>query len=86
MTIVIEALAIDDGQSGLASAYRLRQEGLNPVLMEAGVRTAGSWPSYYDCLTLFSLPGTALYPVDGDPTGYPHRTKSSPVSSGTPPG
>ncbi|GIH96960.1 monooxygenase [Planobispora siamensis] len=45
-------------------------------MLEAGQRTAGSWPAYYDSLTLFSparysaLPGL---PFGGDPDRHPHR-------------
>jgi putative flavoprotein involved in K+ transport len=71
-----EVVVIGGGQSGLATAYALRREGVTPVLLEAADRPAGSWPHYYDSLTLFSparyssLPGM---PFGGDPDRYPHR-------------
>ncbi|WP_169988065.1 NAD(P)/FAD-dependent oxidoreductase [Microbispora sp. H10836] len=71
-----EVVVIGSGQSGLATAYALRREGLTPVLLEAADRPAGSWPHYYDSLTLFSparyscLPGM---PFGGDPDRYPRR-------------
>ncbi|MER7730031.1 NAD(P)-binding domain-containing protein [Streptomyces erythrochromogenes] len=46
------------------------------MALEASERVAGSWPHYYDSLTLFSparfstLPGM---PFGGDPDRYPHR-------------
>jgi putative flavoprotein involved in K+ transport len=46
------------------------------VVLEAGPEPAGSWPHYYDSLTLFSparyssLPGLDF---PGDPGHYPHR-------------
>ncbi|WP_323178409.1 NAD(P)/FAD-dependent oxidoreductase [Streptomyces sp. NBC_00474] len=67
---------IGGGQSGLAAARALRRQGLEPVVLEAADRPAGSWPRYHDSLTLFSpagyssLPGT---PFGGDPDRYPHR-------------
>ena len=67
---------IGGGQSGLAGAFAAREAGLRPVLLEAGDRTVGSWPEYYDSLTLFSparysgLPGA---PFPGDPDHYPTR-------------
>ncbi|HEX3785319.1 MAG TPA: NAD(P)/FAD-dependent oxidoreductase [Pseudonocardiaceae bacterium] len=72
----IDALVIGGGQAGLAAAYALRQSGCAPVVLEAGEEPVGSWPSYYDSLTLFSparfsaLPGMAF---PGDPEHYPHR-------------
>ncbi|WP_046776628.1 flavin-containing monooxygenase [Streptomyces yangpuensis] len=72
----VEAVVIGGGQSGLASADALVRAGLKPVVLEASDRAAGSWPHYYDSLTLFSpsrfsaLPGV---PFGGDPDRYPHR-------------
>ncbi|GAA3989501.1 ArsO family NAD(P)H-dependent flavin-containing monooxygenase [Allokutzneria multivorans] len=71
-----DALIIGGGQAGLAAAHALRQHGLRPVILEAGAEAVGSWPRYYDSLTLFSparfssLPGLAF---GGDPERYPHR-------------
>jgi putative flavoprotein involved in K+ transport len=73
---MIDTLVIGGGQSGLAAAYALREAGLEPVIVEAGEQAAGSWPRYYDSLTLFSparyssLPGL---PFGGAPDRYPHR-------------
>jgi putative flavoprotein involved in K+ transport len=72
----IDALVIGGGQAGLATAYALRTAGTAPVVLEAGEEPVGSWPSYYDSLTLFSpacysaLPGMGF---PGDPDRYPHR-------------
>ncbi len=71
-----DAIIIGGGQAGLAAAYALRTGGLKPVILEAGAEPVGSWPRYYDSLTLFSparyssLPGV---PFPGDPEHYPHR-------------
>ncbi|MGW8488321.1 flavin-containing monooxygenase [Streptomyces sp. NPDC055886] len=71
-----DVAVIGGGQSGLAAATALLGEGLRPVVLEASGTTAGSWPRYYDSLTLFSparyssLPGL---PFPGDPDRYPHR-------------
>jgi putative flavoprotein involved in K+ transport len=76
VTTYYDALVIGGGQSGLAAAHHLRKRGLNPVILEAGDEPVGSWPHYYDSLTLFSpakysaLPGL---PSPGDPGRYPHR-------------
>ncbi|MFI5979352.1 flavin-containing monooxygenase [Streptomyces sp. NPDC051555] len=72
----VEAVVIGGGQSGLAAAHALVRQGVAPVVLEASDRAAGSWPRYYDSLTLFpparfsSLPGLAF---GGDPERYPHR-------------
>lgn len=69
-------VVIGGGQSGLAGAFAVRDAGMRPVLLEAGDRTVGSWPEYYDSLTLFSparysgFPGA---PFPGDPGRYPTR-------------
>ncbi|MEU0651416.1 NAD(P)/FAD-dependent oxidoreductase [Streptomyces albogriseolus] len=72
----VDVVVIGGGQSGLAAAHALRKQGLAPVILEASEQPAGSWPRYYDSLTLFSpaarssLPGL---PFGGDPDRYPHR-------------
>ncbi len=69
-------IIIGAGQSGLAAARAARDAGLDPVVLEAGTGRSGSWPSYYDSLTLFSparyssMPG---FPFPGDPDRYPTR-------------
>ncbi|WP_129668982.1 flavin-containing monooxygenase [Phytoactinopolyspora endophytica] len=69
-------IIVGGGQSGLAAARAAHDAGLRPVILEAGGRPAGSWPRYYDSLTLFSpaeyssFPG---FPLDGDPDRYPTR-------------
>jgi putative flavoprotein involved in K+ transport len=67
---------IGAGQAGLGSAYAAQRAGLEPVVLEAAVEPAGSWPHYYESLELFSparysaLPGR---PLPGDPERYPTR-------------
>ncbi|SNS76643.1 flavin-containing monooxygenase [Actinomadura mexicana] len=69
-------IIIGGGQAGLATAQVARGLGLSPLVLEAAQSTTGSWPRYYDSLTLFSparrsaLPGA---PFPGDPNGYPTR-------------
>ncbi|OLZ45982.1 flavin-containing monooxygenase [Amycolatopsis keratiniphila] len=71
-----DAIIVGGGQAGLAAAHALRTRGLRPVILEAGAEPVGSWPRYYDSLTLFSparyssLPGLAF---PGDPERYPRR-------------
>lgn len=73
---MIDVVVIGAGQSGLAAASTLTERGLTPVVLEAGPEPVGSWPHYYDSLTLFSpaahsrLAGKAF---PGDPDHYPHR-------------
>ena len=76
MTSVTDVVVIGAGQSGLAAARVLEAHGISPVVLEAGPEPAGSWPRYYDSLTLFSparysaMPGLGF---PGDPGHYPHR-------------
>ncbi|MEW2359896.1 NAD(P)-binding domain-containing protein [Spirillospora sp. NPDC029432] len=76
MTDRSDVVIIGGGQSGLATAHAARTMGLTAVVLEAAGSAAGSWPHYYDSLTLFSparrssLPGR---PFPGDPDGYPVR-------------
>lgn len=72
----VDLAIIGAGQSGLAAAFEARSAGLSAVVLEATDTPAGSWPGYYDSLTLFSparyssLPGS---PFPGDPDRYPTR-------------
>lgn len=71
-----DAIVIGAGQSGLAAAHALVAQGLQPLVLEAGDEAAGSWPHYYDSLTLFSPAGYSALPglrFPGDPERYPHR-------------
>ena len=71
-----DIVIVGGGQAGLASAHVAREAGLAPVVLEAGDEPVGSWPRYYESLTLFSparysdLPGR---PFGGDPERYPTR-------------
>ncbi|MGC5309861.1 flavin-containing monooxygenase [Micromonospora zamorensis] len=70
-------IIVGGGQSGLAAARAALTAGLRPVVLEAGAEAVGSWPGYYDSLTLFSparysaLPGLPF--DDADPERYPTR-------------
>jgi putative flavoprotein involved in K+ transport len=72
----LDLLIVGGGQAGLATAHTARTLGLRPLILDAADRAGGSWPSYYDSLTLFSparfssLPGM---PFPGDPDRYPRR-------------
>lgn len=76
MTREYDTLIVGGGQSGLAAAYHLQRHGHHVAILEAGSEPVGSWPQYYDSLTLFSparysaLPGMAF---SGNPDRYPHR-------------
>ena len=71
-----DVVIVGGGQSGLASASAAREAGLEPLVLEAGPEPVGSWPHYYDSLTLFSparyseLPGRHF---PGDRDRYPTR-------------
>jgi len=76
MNDIYDAIVIGAGQAGLATGYHLKQAGVRFAILEAEPRPGGSWPKYYDSLTLFSparysgLPG---FPFPGDPSRYPKR-------------
>jgi putative flavoprotein involved in K+ transport len=73
---LLDAVVIGAGQAGLATAYALQSAGLCYQILEATGRAAGSWPSYYESLKLFSparyssLPGMTF---PGDSDRYPYR-------------
>jgi putative flavoprotein involved in K+ transport len=72
----VDVAVIGGGQAGLAAAQVARSRGLVPVVLDAAAEPGGSWPYYYDSLTLFSparfssLPGL---PFPGDPDRNPLR-------------
>nr|WP_042187493.1 NAD(P)/FAD-dependent oxidoreductase [Kibdelosporangium sp. MJ126-NF4]CEL18132.1 Putative monooxygenase [Kibdelosporangium sp. MJ126-NF4]CTQ90639.1 Putative monooxygenase [Kibdelosporangium sp. MJ126-NF4] len=71
-----DVVVIGAGQSGLTAAHTLTTHGLNPLVLEAGPEPVGSWPSYYDSLTLFSPAQHSTMPgldFPSDPNHYPHR-------------
>ncbi|MBV2361978.1 flavin-containing monooxygenase [Streptomonospora nanhaiensis] len=69
-------IVVGAGQAGLATAHAAARRGVRALVLEAAADVGGSWPHYYDSLTLFSparfsaLPGRAL-PGEGD--RYPLR-------------
>lgn len=73
---MLDVIVIGAGQAGLAAAHALTQAGLSFKILEAGNRAAGSWPHYYDSLTLFSpakFNGLPELPFPGEPERYPLR-------------
>ncbi|HEY0969577.1 MAG TPA: NAD(P)-binding domain-containing protein [Gemmatimonadales bacterium] len=72
----LDCIVIGAGQAGLAAGHHLARRGLSFEILEASAAVGGSWPSYYDSLTLFSparyssLPGLRF---PGDPDRYPTR-------------
>ncbi|WP_127071959.1 flavin-containing monooxygenase [Pelagibacterium lentulum] len=75
-TTRVDVLVIGAGQAGLATGYRLAQEGVSFLIVDESQRVGDSWRNRYDSLALFTprslnaLPGKGL---DGDPDGYPSR-------------
>jgi putative flavoprotein involved in K+ transport len=79
MNTNVDVVVIGAGQAGLAASHALMDTGLSHVVLEAGETTGGSWPHYYDSLTLFSparyceLPGLQM---SGDRGRYPTRDEA----------
>jgi len=83
-----DVVVIGAGQSGLVAARALWAHGIRPVVLEAGPEPVGSWPHYYDSLTLFSPAGYSSMPgldFPGDPGRYRTATRSSATCAATPP-
>ncbi|MEV6637891.1 NAD(P)-binding domain-containing protein [Actinoplanes sp. NPDC051470] len=72
----VDLVVIGGGQAGLATAHTALGLGLRPLVLDAGPGPGGSWPSYYDSLTLFSPARSSSLPgfgFPGDPDRYPLR-------------
>jgi len=75
-----DVIVIGAGQAGLAAAHALGCTDLHFTVLEAGEQPGGSWPHFYDSLTLFTparycaLPGL---PFPGDQGRYPHRDEAA---------
>jgi putative flavoprotein involved in K+ transport len=73
---VADVAVVGGGQAGLAAARLARSRGLVPVVLDASPGPGGSWPRYYDSLTLFSparFSALTGVPFPGDPDRYPLR-------------
>jgi putative flavoprotein involved in K+ transport len=77
--MVYDTIVIGAGQAGLATGYHLQQAGLSFLILEAGDQPGGSWPHFYDSLSLnstarySSLPGLSF---PGQPDYYPRRDEA----------
>lgn len=78
MKQVFDSIVIGAGQSGLAAAYHLQKNDLEYLVLEASDQAAGSWPHYYDNLTLFSPARYSSLPeihFPGDGNRYPTKNE-----------
>jgi len=76
MMIIYDVVVIGAGQAGLATAHALQKKGLDFLILETSERAVGSWPNYYDSLTLFSPARYSSLPelsFKGDLARYPTR-------------
>jgi putative flavoprotein involved in K+ transport len=79
MSTIYDTIIIGAGQAGLATGYHLQRAGLRFLILEAGDEPGGSWPHFYDSLSLnstarySSLPGL---PFPGQPDRYPRRDEA----------
>lgn len=77
--MIYDTIVIGAGQAGLAAGYYLQRAGLRFLILEAGNEPGGSWPHFYDSLSLnstarySSLPGL---PFPGLPDRYPRRDEA----------
>jgi putative flavoprotein involved in K+ transport len=77
--MIYDSIVIGAGQAGLATGYHLQRAGLRFLILEAGNEPGGSWPHFYDSLSLnstarySSLPGL---PFPGQPDHYPRRDEA----------
>ena len=84
-----DLVVVGAGQAVLAAAYAAQRAGLEPVVLEASAEPTGSWPRYYESLSLFS---PARYsslperPLPGDPERYPTRDEVAAYLRTTPSG
>lgn len=78
--MIYDTIVIGAGQAGLATGYHLQRAGLRFLLLEAAAEPGGSWPHFYDSLSLnstarySSLPGL---PFPGQPDRYPRRDEAA---------
>jgi putative flavoprotein involved in K+ transport len=76
MSHTFDTIIIGAGQAGLAAGYHLRRVGMDFLVLEGEAQPGGSWPHYYDSLTLFSPAGRSSLPgmlFPADPDHYPAR-------------
>ncbi|WP_034341744.1 flavin-containing monooxygenase [Deinococcus misasensis] len=77
---MLDTLIIGAGQAGLATAYHLQKMGLDFLLLEAGEKPQGSWPTCYESLKLFSPAGFSSLPgfsFPGNKRRHPSRDEVS---------
>ncbi len=72
----IETVVIGAGQAGLSTAYHLKQQGRDCVVLDRNQRIGDGWRQQWDSLRLYSpakydgLPGM---PFPGKPSAFPGK-------------
>lgn len=76
MNKIYDCVVVGGGQAGLAAGYYLQKANQEFLILEASDQPAGSWPFYYESLTLFSpahYSSLPAFPFPGHPDRYPTR-------------
>ena len=78
LTTDVDVLVVGAGQAGLAAGMALRQAGLGFMIVDAAGQPGGSWPRYYDSLTLFSWHPALTVALPAEPTADSPRPLTTP--------
>lgn len=72
----VDTVIIGAGQAGLSTAYHLRREGVDCLVLDGNARIGDEWRRRYDSLRLFTPAGRSHLdglPFPGDPWAFPTK-------------